>query len=183
VIRGTRTVFKKEGAAEDWQVAEKQDPSVTPAQAGVQKSCKGLDSRLRGNDSKDFKDGFFSNRLGCRKRNRGSKHFEIALNGLGAGSVNIQKLNAHAFSAHMSHLGLDQHDPLFQGQPGHQFNLVASLESGGGFGFNENPARAEIAYPLYAFETSDDHIQIKLDPWGQPLLFVRSHAFGVWSVS
>jgi len=36
---------------------------VTPAQAGVQKSQQRLDSRLRGNDIKDPKDGFFSGLL------------------------------------------------------------------------------------------------------------------------
>jgi hypothetical protein len=33
-----RKVFKKKEEAEDWQVVEKHHPSVTPAQAGVQKS-------------------------------------------------------------------------------------------------------------------------------------------------
>ena len=42
---------------------EKHNLFVTPAQAGVQKSQEILDSRLRGNDSKDGEDGFFSNRL------------------------------------------------------------------------------------------------------------------------
>jgi hypothetical protein len=36
---------------------------VTPAEAGVQKSPKILDSRFRGNDSKDGKNHFFINLL------------------------------------------------------------------------------------------------------------------------
>jgi hypothetical protein len=42
----------------DQQVAEKHNPFVTPAQAGVQKSQEKLDSRLRGNDIEDPNTGF-----------------------------------------------------------------------------------------------------------------------------
>jgi len=42
------------------QLAEKHNPFVTPAEAGVQKSQKILDSRLRGNDGKDEENCFFS---------------------------------------------------------------------------------------------------------------------------
>ena len=43
------------------QVAEKRNPVVTPAEAGVQKSPKILDSRFRGNDSRDGENHFFIN--------------------------------------------------------------------------------------------------------------------------
>jgi hypothetical protein len=42
------------------QLAEKHNPFVTPAEAGVQKSQKILDSRLCGNDGKDGENRFFS---------------------------------------------------------------------------------------------------------------------------
>jgi hypothetical protein len=42
------------------QDAAEQNPFVTPAQAGVQKSQECLDSRLRGNDSKDGENRFLS---------------------------------------------------------------------------------------------------------------------------
>jgi hypothetical protein len=42
------------------QVTEKRHPFVTPAKAGVQKSKERLDSRFRGNDSKDGKSRFFN---------------------------------------------------------------------------------------------------------------------------
>jgi hypothetical protein len=46
-----------------WQDAEKHNPSATPAQAGVQKSKERLDSRFRGNDSRDGNNRLFSNLL------------------------------------------------------------------------------------------------------------------------
>ena len=45
------------------QVAEKRNPVVTPAEAGVQKSPKILDSRFRGTDSKDGEKVLFINLL------------------------------------------------------------------------------------------------------------------------
>jgi hypothetical protein len=42
------------------QVAEKHDPFITPAEAGVQERPKRLDSRLRGNDSKYGENYFFN---------------------------------------------------------------------------------------------------------------------------
>jgi len=45
------------------QIAEKHILLVTPAQAGLQKSQEMLDSRLRGNDTKDDRKGFFSSLL------------------------------------------------------------------------------------------------------------------------
>lgn len=66
--------------------------------------------------------------LWCGQRNRGSEHIEVALNGLGTGSVNFKKLNAHAPVGHVSHLRLDQHDSLFEGQARNQFNFVTPFE-------------------------------------------------------
>jgi hypothetical protein len=44
---------------------ENRNPFVTPAQAGVQKSQESLDSRLRGNDSKEGKNWFEAT---CQRR-------------------------------------------------------------------------------------------------------------------
>jgi hypothetical protein len=45
------------------RLLKKNSSSVTPAEAGVQKSQERLDSRLRGNDIKDLKNRFFSSLL------------------------------------------------------------------------------------------------------------------------
>ena len=53
----------------DEQVAEKHNPFVTPAQAGLQKCVKSLDSRFRGNDEKERFPTFYRENtrafLGC----------------------------------------------------------------------------------------------------------------------
>jgi hypothetical protein len=90
--------------------------------------------------------------------------------------VNIQKLNAHALAGHVSHLRFDEHDSLFEGQAGNQLNLVASLERCRQVSLDEHTAYAEVVDLLYAFETSDDNVKVKLDPRSQSLLFLRLQA-------
>jgi len=104
---------------------------------------------------------------------RGLEPLEVALNGLDAGPVHIQKLNAHALAGHVSHLRFDEHDSLFEGQAGNQFNLVASLERGREVSLDEHTAYTEVVDVLDAFKPSDDNVEVKLDPRSQSLLFLR----------
>jgi len=114
--------------------------------------------------------------LGGRKRNGSPEHVEVALNGLGAGAVNVHELDTHALAGHVSDLRFDEHDSLLKGQAGHQFDLVPSLERCGLFASDEHTSYAEIADVLDAFESPDDDIKVKLDPRSQSFVFLRVQA-------
>jgi len=76
-----RALSRKNRLSSLWQVAEKHNPSVTPAQAESRKARKDWDSRLRGNDIKDFRDGFFSSLLvSCLRSTMNKMSFERSEN-------------------------------------------------------------------------------------------------------